>query len=137
MTAALPPEVEARQVAALGLARQGFAIAQCYGVRRDGRCSCGKDDCGAPGKHGGTGWLEQATTDPDVIRSRFLRGAPNYGVVPPARPRHDAIVDRALARRRRQLANRYLFALTERERILARLAEIGAAIAALGPEAAL
>jgi hypothetical protein len=124
VTAALPPEVEARQVAALGLARQGFAIAQCYGVRRDGRCSCGKDDCAAPGKHGGPGWLEQATTDPNVIRRRFLRGAPNYGV------------DRALARRQRQLANRYLFALTERERILARLAAIGAAIAALGPDPA-
>lgn len=80
----LPPEVEARQVAALGLARQGFAIAQCYGVRLDGRCSCGKDNCIAPGKHGGQGWLEQATTDPDAIRTRFLRGEPNYGVVPPA-----------------------------------------------------
>ncbi len=82
--AALPPEVEARQTAALRLAREGFLIAQVYGVRRDGRCSCGLADCGAPGKHGGKGWMEQATRDPDVIRTRFLRGEPNYGAVPPA-----------------------------------------------------
>jgi hypothetical protein len=89
---ALSPEVEARQVAALGLARQGFAISHVYGVRKDGRCSCGdphdgskdpRKDAKSVGKHGGHGWLEQATTDPDAIRTRFLRGAPNYGVVPP------------------------------------------------------
>lgn len=78
----MTPEVEARQIAALGLARQGYAIVQVYGVT-DGVCACGKADCGAPGKHGGRGWLEQATSDPDTIRTRFLLGDPNYGVVAP------------------------------------------------------
>ncbi len=81
--ATLPPEVEARQTAALRLAREGFLIAQVYGVRRDGRCSCSRPECAHPGKHGGTGWKEQATRDPEVIRTRFLRGEPNYGAVPP------------------------------------------------------
>jgi AAA domain/Bifunctional DNA primase/polymerase, N-terminal len=79
------PEVEARMIAALGLARRGYAIAQVYGVGVDGVCHCPRGATCDPknaGKHGGTGWLEQATIDPDVIRTRFLAGDPGYGVVP-------------------------------------------------------
>ena len=78
----MTPEVESRQVAALGLSCQGFAISQAYGVS-EGVCGCGQSTCNAPGKHGGTGWLERATTDPATIATRFARGDPNYGVVPP------------------------------------------------------
>jgi Protein of unknown function (DUF3987)/Bifunctional DNA primase/polymerase, N-terminal len=78
----MTPEVEARQVAALGLARQGYAIAHVYGVGKDGVCHCPKGAaCVAAGKHGGAGWLEQATTDPETIRTRFLANDPGYGVV--------------------------------------------------------
>jgi Protein of unknown function (DUF3987)/Bifunctional DNA primase/polymerase, N-terminal len=80
------PEVEARMVAALGLARQGYAIAHVFGVGQDGVCHCPKGaacDPKSAGKHGGTGWLEHATRDPEVIRTRFLQGDPGYGVVAP------------------------------------------------------
>lgn len=78
----MTPEVEARQVAALGLARVGYAITQVYGVGKDGVCHCPAGAaCEAAGKHGGKGWMEQATRDPDTIRSRFLANDPGYGVV--------------------------------------------------------
>ena len=68
---------------ALALAAQGFDIGQCYGVTSTGGCLCGRADCKAPGKHGGTGWKEQATRDPDAIRTRFAAGDPNFMVIPP------------------------------------------------------
>jgi len=53
---------------ALGLAKRGLHIFPCHGVA-DGRCTCGKADCGSPGKHPNTprGLLD-ATTDAGQIR---------------------------------------------------------------------
>ncbi len=81
---ALTPAVEARLTAALGLARLGFRISHVHGVTPDGICRCPLGNgCASAGKHGGTGWLEQATSDPATIRKRFLAPDPGYGVVPP------------------------------------------------------
>jgi hypothetical protein len=80
-----PSPVAARQGSALSLAAQGFAVSHVYGVRPDGTCRCPAGAaCSAAsiGKHGGTGWLEQATRDPAVIRTRFLAVDPGYGLVP-------------------------------------------------------
>ena len=81
----MTPEVTARLDAALTLGSQGFLIGQCFGIDDDGRCTCGWERCEAPGKHGGRGWLERATRDPDTIRTRFAAGDPNYMVIPPKR----------------------------------------------------
>src|ERR1035437_1887762 len=78
------PELAARMNAALSLAAQGFLIGHCYGVNPDGRCGCGLADCLSQGKHGGEGWKDQATQDPEVIRTRFLDGSPNYIAIPRA-----------------------------------------------------
>jgi AAA domain/Bifunctional DNA primase/polymerase, N-terminal/Primase C terminal 1 (PriCT-1) len=73
----------ARLAAALARAADGFLIGQCYGVTSTGGCLCGRADCKAPGKHGGKGWKEQATRDPDTIRTRFAAGDPNFMAIPP------------------------------------------------------
>ena len=82
-----PDDTAAERVArldkAIALAAEGFHIGQCYGVTRAGECLCPRENCKAPGKHGGLGWKEQATRDPDTIRTRFAAGAPNYLVIPP------------------------------------------------------
>ncbi len=70
-----------RLQAALALAHEGFLIGQCFGVAEDG-CRCRNPSCKAPGKHGGRGWKDQATTDAEVIRTRMSRGDPNFLVIP-------------------------------------------------------
>jgi len=80
----MKPEVSARCDAALRLAQQGFAIGQCYGITSASQCMCSDADCKNPGKHGGKGWKDQATSDPNDIRSRFVAGNPNYMVIPKA-----------------------------------------------------
>lgn len=82
-----PDDTAAERVArldkAIALAAEGFHIGQCYGVTRTGGCLCPREDCKAPGKHGGPGWKEHATQNPDSIRTRFATGDPNYMVIPP------------------------------------------------------
>ena len=76
-------ERTARFDKAIALAAEGFDIGQCYGVTSTGGCLCGRADCKASGKHGGLGWKEHATQNPDTIRTRFATGDPNYMVIPP------------------------------------------------------
>ena len=49
--------------AALGYAAQGQAVFPCHGIV-DGRCTCGRPDCGSPGKHPRTAHgVKDATTN--------------------------------------------------------------------------
>lgn len=70
--------------AALGWAKDGFAVMPVHGLRRDGTCSCGNDSCSSPGKHPLiTGWQHQATTDEQQIRSWFTKWPDaNLAVIP-------------------------------------------------------
>lgn len=56
--------------AALDYAHKGFRIFPLHSVDDQGRCSCGKQDCGSPGKHP-RNWngLKGATTDESKIRT--------------------------------------------------------------------
>src|SRR5262245_13827976 len=54
--------------AALGYAERGRRVLPLHGVVQ-GRCSCGKEGCGSPGKHPGTPrGLKDATVDQGAIR---------------------------------------------------------------------
>lgn len=58
---------------ALAYAREGWPVVPCHSVR-NGRCSCGKSNCGSPGKHPRTkNGLKDATTDPGKIRAWWTR----------------------------------------------------------------
>lgn len=60
--------------AALDYARRGFAVFPCHGTDAEGRCSCGRTDCGSPGKHPRTAHgLQDATTDETTIRAWWER----------------------------------------------------------------
>ncbi len=51
----------------------GLAIVPLHSIRA-GRCTCGKADCGSPGKHPRTpNGLHDATRDPDIIRGWWDR----------------------------------------------------------------
>src|SRR6516225_3525028 len=55
--------------AALGYAGRGWGVLPLHGVAQ-GQCSCGKKDCGSPGKHPRTlRGLKDATINEDIIES--------------------------------------------------------------------
>jgi hypothetical protein len=57
-----------RLQAALALAAMGWGVIPCHSVE-DGKCSCGKADCGSPGKHPRTAHgSTDGTTDAEQIR---------------------------------------------------------------------
>ncbi len=59
--------------AALNYARRGWPVLPLHTVS-DGRCSCGRDDCGSPGKHPRTAHgVKDATTDEGRIRAWWSR----------------------------------------------------------------
>ena len=59
--------------AALAYARRGLRVLPVHGVR-DGRCTCGRPDCAAPGKHPRTPHgVREATTDEATIRAWWRR----------------------------------------------------------------
>lgn len=63
------PESSSRLAAALAYARRGWPVLPLHGIV-ERHCSCGKTDCGSPGKHPKiTDWPNQATTDPSQIRA--------------------------------------------------------------------
>lgn len=70
----------ARVAAALDYANQGIPVFPLYGMK-DGRCECPEgEDCGKAGKHPRlTGWQDEATTDPTLIRQWFQQ-YPNANV---------------------------------------------------------
>jgi hypothetical protein len=52
----------------------GVRIALAHEVLTGGRCSCGKSDCGSPGKHPrGDAWQANASSDANEIRAAFLK----------------------------------------------------------------
>lgn len=54
--------------AALDYAARGWRVVPCHRIV-NGACSCGREDCGSPGKHPRTkNGLHDATTDADAIR---------------------------------------------------------------------
>lgn len=54
---------------ALRLASQGWRVLPVHHPRSDGSCSCARSDCRYIGKHPRiSGWLDDASTDPGVIR---------------------------------------------------------------------
>lgn len=55
------------------LAARGWKICRLWGVMDNGKCTCGKADCGTPGKHpsGGAGWQHRATDNEDDISYWF------------------------------------------------------------------
>lgn len=58
--------------AALSYAEQGWAIFPCHSITLEGRCTCGKMQCDAAGKHPRTlNGVKDATTDPDKIHRWF------------------------------------------------------------------
>ncbi len=60
-------------VSALAFAARGWRVHPLHGMR-DGRCNCGRPDCGAPGKRPRLSeWPEKATTDPATIRAWWTR----------------------------------------------------------------
>lgn len=65
--------------AAMAYAQRGWPVIPLH-TPADGRCSCGKADCGHPGKHPRTPrGLHNATTDPNVI-TRWWERWPNANV---------------------------------------------------------
>ena len=57
--------------AALAYAKKNWHVLPVHGIR-DGACTCGKPDCGSPGKHPRTrNGVKDATTDEKQIRSWF------------------------------------------------------------------
>lgn len=58
--------------AALAYAARGWPVVPCHTPDPEGRCSCGRADCHAPGKHPRTPHgSTDATTDPDQIRTWY------------------------------------------------------------------
>ena len=58
---------------ALSYAGRGWAVFPVHGVV-SGECSCGRPDCGHPGKHPCTAHgVQDATTDPEQIRELWRR----------------------------------------------------------------
>jgi hypothetical protein len=55
------------------MAAKGWKLIKLHGVKDDGTCTCGKQDCKTPGKHpaGGAGWQERATDDEETISGWF------------------------------------------------------------------
>jgi hypothetical protein len=67
--------------AALEFASQGWPVLPVHSVSSDGRCSCGKPDCPAPGKHPATRQgYKDATTNRDLIKAWFSESARNVGI---------------------------------------------------------
>ena len=53
---------------AIAYAHRGYRVFPVHWMDPDGQCSCGKPDCGSPGKHPiETGWQASATTDEETI----------------------------------------------------------------------
>ena len=56
-------------LAALDLVRRGFAVFPVHSIRKDGGCTCGKQDCGSIGKHPKTTHgVDEATHDEKQIK---------------------------------------------------------------------
>lgn len=56
--------------AALAYAQQGWAVFPVFSALPNGSCSCGRSNCGSPGKHPRTSnGVKAATCDADQIRS--------------------------------------------------------------------
>jgi len=71
--------MESRLDIALGYATRGMAVLPIYGIK-DGKCMCGKPDCGSPGKHPMTrNGVQGASTDPTVIE-QWYKAAPNANI---------------------------------------------------------
>lgn len=111
MAADMPPDPAPAKLSKLGRAalwyatERGWRVFPLHSVSKAGRCSCGKADCGGPGKHPRTanGCLD-ASTDPDQVRAWWTRWpSANVGiatgqgvVVVDIDPRHggdDTLVD--------------------------------------------
>jgi hypothetical protein len=62
----------------------GLKVAQFHSVT-EGSCTCRESrDCSSPGKHARSkGWIESATTDPEIITDRWLKYPDaNIAIVP-------------------------------------------------------
>src|SRR5262245_55728124 len=63
---------------AIVYAQIGLRVLPVNGIRGDGRCTCGKQDCDNPGKHPIAGLVphgaKDATTDEAVIRGWWASG---------------------------------------------------------------
>lgn len=60
--------------AALAYAAMGWAVLPNHSIAENGRCTCGRSDCGSPGKHPRTRHgIQDATTDPDPIHPWWTR----------------------------------------------------------------
>ena len=86
--------------AALEYAQIGLAVFPGHGIATDGRCTCGRSNCGSPGKHPRIkAWQVKATTNQDTIRTWWKRwptanvciatGSVSGLVVLDVDPRHD------------------------------------------------
>lgn len=64
-------------------AAQGWRVVLNHGIDELGKCSCGRPDCGTPGKHPRyANWAEKATSDEDTIdawRDQYQHG--NIGLL--------------------------------------------------------
>ncbi len=85
---------------ALEYGKRGISVFPIYEIAEDGQCSCGKTDCGSPGKHPRTPHgLNDATTDEAIIRQLWQQypkaniglrtGATSGFVAVDIDPRHD------------------------------------------------
>ncbi len=66
---------------ALDLVKQQLAVFPCHTIRA-GKCTCGKSDCGSPGKHPRTpNGFKDASTDPAIVAEMFGKyGDSNIGI---------------------------------------------------------
>ena len=60
--------------AALGYAHAGYAVFPGYDIDSNGRCSCGRENCGSPGKHPRIReWQVKASKDEATVRKWWKR----------------------------------------------------------------
>ena len=50
---------------ALAYAKRGWSVIPAHHVTADGACSCGRNNCGNPGKHPRIGWVPYQTSAAD------------------------------------------------------------------------